>query len=372
MTGRSVCAGGPGALRGSSLGVALVLAGCVIPRGMATVEAPSGCRVLPSGEASIAWYGPTEAHDAEQVQAWCETVAAPLLGLGPSAFAPGWTPGDTLTVMSWNMNIGGGDLLALLRDELGWDCAAAGPASTSDFSPFVLLLQETYRRAPELEPVEPGPRVPRLIDPDPRPGADLDIGQAARRCGLAHLYVPSARNGPDPAGRIPEDKGNAILSSVPLEEPFAVELPFEAGRKVAVGAIVRAPYGEPVQVVSLHLDVASTLYRTLLTGNGTRLRQVSGLTDVLDARAPLATVVGGDFNTWSVHEGALSHMQSRFPAVPLDASGTRGGMPADHIFFRSPGDARVRVVPGSYRVLEDEHLSDHRARALRLALAGGT
>jgi endonuclease/exonuclease/phosphatase family metal-dependent hydrolase len=127
-----------------------------------------------------------------------------------------------------------------------------------------------------------------------------------------------------------------------------------------------------VQVVSVHLDVASTLYRTLLTANATRERQISGLTDVLDSRPPLATVVGGDFNTWSVHEGALRHMVSRFTSVPLDASGTRGGMPADHMFLRAPESAGVRVVPGSYRVLDEPYLSDHRARTLRLAPAGGT
>jgi len=339
---------------------------------MTDVAAPSGCRADPSSDVDIAWYAPTEARDAERIEGWCGTVAPPVARLRPTAGLPGWSGGDSLTVVSWNMYVGGGDLLALLREELGYDCAAGNPGPTAGFSPFVLLLQEVYRRVPELEPVESGPLIPRIIEPDPRPGADADIARVAEICGLALFYVPSARNGADADGRTPEEKGNAILSSVPLIRPFAVDLPFEGGRKVAVGALVEAPEGEPVQLVSVHLDVASTLYRTLMTANGTRLRQVSGLTDVLDARPPLATVVGGDFNTWSEHEGALRHMQSLFESVPVDGTGTRGDLPADHIFFGAPEAARVRVVPGSYRVLEERYLSDHRARALRLALAGGT
>jgi hypothetical protein len=46
--------------------------------------------------------------------------------------------------------------------------------------------------------------------------------------------VPSARNGPQTIAAEREDKGNAILSTLSLKDLIAIELPFEAGRKVAV------------------------------------------------------------------------------------------------------------------------------------------
>ena len=91
---------------------------------------------------------------------------------------------------------------------------------------------------------------------------------------------------------------------------------FEAGRKVAVGATLDGP-GEPLRIVSVHLDVASSLIRTLVTGNGTRLRQSEGLAEGLDLADPtIATVAGGDFNTWSETETALQRFSRRYPESP--------------------------------------------------------
>ena len=207
------------------------------------------------------------------------------------------SPEDTVTVVTWNINVGGGDLFSFLDTEFRLSCGNRGPASGEAVVPFVLLLQEVYRRSDQLPIVSSSALIPWTIDPD----EDLDIVEFADHCGLSLVYVPSARNGPDNGARPSEDKGNAILSTLPLSAPVAIDLPFEAGRKVAVTADIRITGRPTIRVVSAHLDLA------VLTGNQTRARQASGLIealDLLDGRLPgvSATVVGADLNTWAPDE----------------------------------------------------------------------
>jgi hypothetical protein len=268
------------------------------------------------------------------------------------------------------MWIGGGDLLRLLRDELAVRCDGT-PAGAAGAPPFALLLQEVWRYAPGLPVVEPSRIVPFSIDPGRQEGEDPDIVTAADRCGLSLVYVPSGRNGPDSGPRPSEDKGNAIVSNLILSEPVAFDLPLEGGRKVAVGATVTATDGTTLRVVSVHLDVASTLVRTVLSGNGTRVRQAMGLVDAL-TRTPDtglgvdATVVGADMNTWAGNEAALQRMFMAFPqSPPWDGLPTRAGVPADHIFFEAESGARL--APSSYARIEDRYGSDHHPRRLSIS-----
>jgi endonuclease/exonuclease/phosphatase family metal-dependent hydrolase len=112
----------------------------------------------------------------------------------------------------------------------------------------------------------------------------------------------------------------------------------------------------------------------ILTGNQTRVRQVAGLIDVLERiagaeqrRAPV--LVGGDFNTWSGRESALKMLRRTFPeSPPWDGQSTRGPFPTDHIFFKAAADAdgtgelSARLVPGSYRRIQNRYSSDHHGR----------
>jgi hypothetical protein len=68
--------------------------------------------------------------------------------------------------------------------------------------------------------------VPSAIRPG-RPG--LDVVALAKKYDLSLAYVPSMRNGSatDPLER--EDRGNAILSTEPLSDARAIELPFGSG-----------------------------------------------------------------------------------------------------------------------------------------------
>jgi endonuclease/exonuclease/phosphatase family metal-dependent hydrolase len=359
-------------LRIAALIAPLLLAtACALPHEMEPVVAvASGCPGTVEADANgLHWYGTADDRDRGLAAEWCATVGDPVVELDPAGTSVQWAPGAALQVISWNMQIGGGDLYRMLSDQLGVDCTA-GPMGASRAAPFVVLLQEVWRYSEELPQVEGSRIIPWTIDPGRAEGEDPDIVDAARRCGLALVYVPSARNGPDTGSRPNEDKGNAILSNVPLGVPLAIDLPLEGGRKVAVAATVQAPGGQGVRVVSAHLDVASTLVRTVLSGNQTRVRQAMGLVGGLaraeqDGYTADATIVGADMNTWAGNEATLTKMREAFPQSPAwDGLGTRGPFPTDHIFFRARDTAAFGVE--GYERVDDAYSSDHHARRMEL------
>ena len=315
----------------------------------------------------LIWSGPAETRDIDKNDAWCQTVEPPVLQALPRLRLEDGNRIDSVAILTWNTKVGGGDLITLLADEMRFVCDPDEPEDREPLFHFVILLQEVYRASSRLPEVRAGPNIPWRIEPDPPPGGRRDIPDVAEQCGLALFYVPSARNGPDEPGRLPEDKGNAILSTLPLADLAAIELPFESGRKVAVVATIPGPSGEPIRVVSVHLDVASTLTRTLISGNATRLRQALGFALALESMDNLATVVGGDFNTWSADESALKRLAIYFPdSPPWDGRPTRGPFPPDHILYRTVQGSRIDLVEGSYRRFDETYGSDHAARIVWL------
>ena len=96
---------------------------------------------------------------------------------------------------------------------------------------FVLLLQEAYRR----DTAVPA-QIPRGFPAPDRIAARIGRGPGHRAhrggTGLALFYVPAMRNGI--ASVDPEDRGNAILSTLDLRDPVVVELPMEHQRRAAV------------------------------------------------------------------------------------------------------------------------------------------
>jgi endonuclease/exonuclease/phosphatase family metal-dependent hydrolase len=185
-----------------------------------------------------------------------------------------------------------------------------------------------------------------------------------------------------------EDKGNAILSTLPLSDAIAIELPFEAQRKMAVAATVHLG-NDSLRAVSAHLDVSATLFRTVVEGNSTRARQALGLLQGLamaegldpaatpggapdpEAVHPIATVMGGDFNTWSARETAIRLLRDDFPeSPPYDGQPSRGLFPTDFLFFRAGGDGRIELSGNRYRLVEDLYYSDHHALIAWLKVRG--
>jgi endonuclease/exonuclease/phosphatase family metal-dependent hydrolase len=190
------------------------------------------------------------------------------------------------------------------------------------------------------------------------------VDEMARACGLALHYVASEAT--DAGGRANSDRGNAILSTLPLTIPVAVELPSEFARRVAVAATVLTPGNDRVRLVSVEVDRWSTIARTLLSGNQFRARQVRGLADGLDAAdddGPLnaATLVGGDFGSWDDGETALRIMRGAFSESPAwDRRNTRGPFASDHVFFRRGSFLTITV--GHYECLDEAFVSGRYGR----------
>jgi len=376
-------------------------AGCAMSNAMVTDVAAGACHPAPVAGAPdpwLHWFEPARSSDEATLQAWCATVGPPVFEPQPTAF----TSGDSTTrvmLATWNTHGGSGELVRFIDEQLGLACTEAGPLPAGpDFVPFVLLIQEAFRASDRVPVVDPAPTVPSRLAEIPHEGLRLDIVEVARRCGLALLYVPSMRNGYQEIDGVREDRGNAILSTFSLTDPIAIELPFEAQRRVAVGATVHIPAADSLRVLSLHLDTSSSLLRTLGTGNSTRLRQGLGAVEALAlaeritdvrilaagespqeppetrpetedcdrARAephPISTVLAGDLNTWSDGQTVIQHLMCYFPASPpLDGQSTRGVFPADHMFFRAGGSGRLEFEPDSYALVADSYNSDHKAR----------
>ena len=155
---------------------------------------------------------------------------------------------------------------------------------------FVLLLQEVHREGQAVPSEVPsGAKAGSSIRRPPPAGLRLDIEEVARRLDLALFYAPSMRNGAETGPWSSEDRGNAILSTLPLGDLTAVELPLERQRRVAVAATVEAETttGVPwrLELVSLHLDTRSSLSRLFGSFERGRLRQARFLTDVMPAGA---------------------------------------------------------------------------------------
>jgi endonuclease/exonuclease/phosphatase family metal-dependent hydrolase len=149
---------------------------------------------------------------------------------------------QSLVVLSWNVWIGQGRLGELVsRIQQG---RYARQGADRDL-PLVMLLQEAYRSDASIPEISAG-RAGRVLMA--RLGSQEDVVETARSLGLNLRYAPSMRNGRDRS-----DRGNAILSNLPLREAEAFELPFVLQRRVAVAATISLG-GNDLRLVSAHLD----------------------------------------------------------------------------------------------------------------------
>jgi endonuclease/exonuclease/phosphatase family metal-dependent hydrolase len=302
----------------------------------------------------IGWVLPEAASDRSELAAWCSPVGGPVVIPGDeedTAYV------DSIAIVSWNVHVGGGDVSRLV-DEL----RAGGLSGGRPVRDFVLLLQEVHRASAELPAASVG-RVPARVEEYPPTGERLDVVALARRQGLALFYVPSMRNGRVDGARA-EDRGNAILSTLPLSDLEAIELPREAQRRVAIAVSIRgrASDGTPwrLRLANAHLDTRSVGTRLWASFGAGRLRQARAIADVLPTDLPV--VLGGDLNTWSLPflEDALPALRARFPQTPAPlevhtfSSGPLLSRTLDHFFFRLPEGWAARYVR-----LDDRHGSDH-------------
>ncbi|HEU5208302.1 MAG TPA: endonuclease/exonuclease/phosphatase family protein [Longimicrobiales bacterium] len=265
---------------------------------------------------------------------------------------------DSVLIVAWNNHVGGGALEQFVDD------VRAGRLTSGDsVHHFVLLLQEVYRNSPDVPAVSPDMLYASGIDEAPAQGNRTDIADwAVRHPELSVFYAPSMRNGPQAGAEQREDRGSAIVTSLPLSEPSAYELPVTRQRRVVPAGVVsgRTSGGEPwhMHVASVHLENRPEGARN---PERARFEQIEWLLDAVPDSG--RAVLGGDMNTWmrGPDEVAIWRARQAYPDTPPIPGGPTyqqaGGvlrMYLDYLFFRLE-DGRAT----GYRRLPDPYGSDH-------------
>ena len=186
----------------------------------------------------------------------------------------------SLVVLSWNVWIGRGRLREVVSRIRNGDYADLG---ADPDVPLVVLAQEAYRCDSSVPKQQEGQAGRVLIA---QLGPQEDVVETAQALGLNLRYAPSMRNGSDQS-----DRGNAILSSLPLEGAHAIELPLVLQRRVAVTA--NLVLGDTkLRLVSAHLDPRGPPGHRWLGAAGRALQAQYLLTSVQDDTA----ILGADLN----------------------------------------------------------------------------
>jgi endonuclease/exonuclease/phosphatase family metal-dependent hydrolase len=167
------------------------------------------------------------------------------------------------------------------------------------------------------------------------------------------------RNGAPSLEHLPSDRGNAILSTLPLSDLRAIELPGERQRRVALTATVQIAGREgpmPVSVATAHLDTLGgpeTLW--LFGATRTRSRQAQSMMAELPD-GPL--ILGADLNSWlGPNEPAARDLLRSFPSTPAGSRAPThaAGLLLDYLFFRAPSGWRASLVRADERYGSDHH-----------------
>jgi endonuclease/exonuclease/phosphatase family metal-dependent hydrolase len=330
------------------IGVAVLVltaASCAARPPMAIERPHIRCReVVPPDAAAIRWIGPSDRRDVRQLDRWCSAVG-PVEVAAPAAAADRAI--DVLTLVSWNVHVGGGDVAALVDRLRRGDYTAGVPVRD-----YALLLQEALRADDQVPArVDADAAAARRILAPPTHAPLASIGEVARSLGLGYVYAPSMRNG---RGGAPEDRGNAILSTLPLTGLVAIELPFERQRRVAIAATIHGRRSDGIAwtlaLADAHLDTAMAWTR----GGplAARRRQADALVDALAVVDGTPAILAGDFNAWlGEDEPAVRHLRKAFPdapRLPAEATWSAGAIGAtlDFVLARNGGVAvKVRRLP---------------------------
>ena len=234
-----------------------------------------------------------------------------------AVLVPAPAPGDSITVVSWNIQYGEDVEMAVGEIRANPQLAAAD----------IILLQE--------------------MGPD-------GVRHMAEELGMQHVYGAAAVH--------PHHKklfGNAVLSRWPIIDDQVLILPHETlltgHRRIAVAADIDLG-GRTVRAISIHTA-------TVVMDQDKRIEQAEAVRDSLGGfDGPV--IIGGDFNTVSEYEVTLLRQvmrRLRLKAVRLPAGPTiankykklPGSVPVlDHFFCRE-------FTPGSRGVVRETLASDH-------------
>jgi endonuclease/exonuclease/phosphatase family metal-dependent hydrolase len=166
---------------------------------------------------------------------------------------------------------------------------------------------------------------------------------------MSLVYVPSMRNGAAGSRYEREDRGNAILSTEPLSDLTAFELPFAKQRRVAVAATVSVRgSATKLRVVAAHLDTPGRG----TTGQARELAAFMG-----SAKGDVPLVLGIDTNALLGRSGAVvGALEAVLPLAPSCTGGRTGPWPfgrLDFVFTDLP------VATITCETLTDRYGSDH-------------
>ena len=302
----------------------------------------------------VEWRVPADGATRAELDRWCRAVGPPLL---EQAAVPDTLGIDSLLFVTWNAHVGGGDLNGLVEAVRAGRLTGGKPVRH-----FVILLQEVFREDDSIPPLTQDMAYPGLIEGEPLGGTRTDIeAWAEANPAVSVFYAPSMRNGAANAAGSHEDRGNALISTLPLLEPTAYEMPVQRQRRVAAGAFIegRTRDGEDwrMHVVSVHLENRPA---GMKNPERARLEQTEWLLSVLPEADN--AVLGGDLNTWlrGPEEINIVRVAERYPDTPAQPAGPTYEqvgvlrMHLDYLFFRlADADAR------DYRRLPSQHGSDH-------------
>jgi len=224
---------------------------------------------------------------------------------------------------------------------------------------FVVLIQEAYRRGADVPDFPDDARTAFGIVPNDPYGPDARAD--AKSLGLSAWYVPSMRNGRE----MREDRGSAIVSTEPLLDPRALELPLARQRRVTVGAAVNVRTGNGIEklvLLSVHLEPVSSP-RSLWIFHNPREGQVRSILSLLAMPAfaahgaPAGVVIGGDLNTVRSGDGERAYDLVRGWSTSLASEDRRrthlmGRL--DYLFFRLANGWTAHT-----RRLDERFGSDH-------------
>ena len=297
-------------------------------------------RCLSATDTRVSWDRAEEGRP--ELDAWCASVGPPVIEGSPPAAD---TPISRLVVISWNVHVGGGrvdELIALTRLRSGQLGAGTG---------FVLLLQETFRGGALVGRAPRGAAVPDAIRPSRRGD---DVVRLANRLGLSVFYVPSMRNGGSDDPGDWEDRGSAIVSTEPLSDLTAIELPMARQRRVAVMATVtpRNAAAKPIRLVATHFDVVPF--------GGGAARQARHLAERLTAlnESGLPLIIGADANATSgFRHGTVTALRAVAPVLRRCGTGRTSAWLARSDFVFSDLDESAIAA---CETLGDHYGSDHR------------
>lgn len=234
------------------------------------MAAPSGFSLIPHQD-----------DERLQLEAWRRNVGDPVaLDLTPPESGRDGADSRSLVVLSWNVWIGRGKLRELISRIREGEFAKHG---ADPDTPLVVLIQEAYRSDSSLPPASGG-RAGRMLVA--QLGLQEDVVETAQALGLNLRYAPSMRN-----GALPSDRGNAVLSTLPLKDAHAVELPLVLQRRVAVSAAITLG-GQRLRLVSAHLDPRGPPGHQWLGAAGRALQARHLVASVADE----TVVLGADLN----------------------------------------------------------------------------